>query len=196
MKYLRPSIVLFLLFIVGTGVIFPVCITLIANFAFPRQAQGSLVSVNGKVVGSELIGQKFTDPKDFHPRPSANDYDAENSGGTNLGPTNSQLLTGAKGFDGVKQLAIAYRKENGLGPDVVIPSDAVTRSGSGLDPDISVENALLQAPRIAKARGVSVSQVQALVQSMIQPKFVGIFGAPCVNVLELNIALDKHAVTP
>ena len=191
MKYLRPASALLLLFLIGTGVVFPLFITFVANFAFPYQAHGSLLKLDGKIVGSELIGQNFTDPKYFHPRPSANNYDAENSGGTNLGPTNPQLLVGAKDFDGIQQLAALYRKENGLSADTIIPADAVTRSGSGLDPNISVRNALLQAKRVAATRGLPLSAVTSLIGRSTVQKFLGIYGGKYVNVLDLNLAIDK-----
>jgi len=193
MKLLRASAVLTLFFVIVTGIIFPLVITAIAQVAFPFQANGSMVKVGNKVIGSKLIGQNFTSPKFFHPRPSAagDGYDANNSGATNLGPTNPKLLDGADGFEGIKQLAIKYRKENGLEPNVIIPADAVTRSASGLDPDISPLNAKLQVSRVALARGMSASRVLGLVDRHTELPFLGIFGEARVNVLELNLDLDS-----
>lgn len=192
MKILRPAIVLTLFFIVLTGLIFPFAITGIAQAAFPHQANGSMVTVNGKVVGSSLIGQGFSSPKYFHPRPSAagSGYDANNSSGTNLGPTNPKLLEGAEGFDGVKQIAAAYRTENGLAADAVVPVDAVTRSASGLDPHISPANAALQAARVARERGITEEAVKDLIAKHTEGPWLGIYGDPRVNVLQLNLALD------
>lgn len=202
MKYLRPAIVLTLFFVVVTGFVFPLVVTGIAQAAFPKQANGSLIRASdGTVVGSELIGQSFAKPEYFHPRPSAagNGYDGANSSGTNLGPTSDKLINGvhdpknpSNDFDGVKDLAAAYRKENGLSPDTVVPVDAVTRSASGLDPHIGVRNAELQAPRVAKARGLSLDEVRQRIRECTDPAFAGIFGEPAVNVLKLNLALRRR----
>lgn len=194
-----------LFFIVITGLAFPVLIWGISQAAFPKQANGSLIKdAQGNVIGSEIIGQNFAKAEYFHPRPSAagNGYDAANSSGTNLGPTSDKLINGihkktADGkddpgnFDGIVDLAKAYRTENGLAADTEIPSDAVTRSGSGLDPDISPANAELQAARVAKARGMTLDQVKKLIDDNTSGRFIGIYGDPRVNVLELNLALDK-----
>jgi len=151
---LRPAIVSVLAWTILLGLVFPGVVTIVANILFPFQAHGSLIVRNGKVVGSELIGQNFALPIYFHPRPSAagNGYDPTSSGGTNLAPTTDKLINGlhhgpkaTDNFDGIKDLATAYRQENNLWSTTPLPTDAVTRSGSGLDPDISVENALLQA---------------------------------------------------
>jgi len=204
MKHLRPAIVLTLLFVVLTGFGFPAMMYGIGR-AFPHQADGSLATnAKGEVIGSELIGQNFTKPEYFHPRPSAagNGYDANNSSGTNLGPTSDKLINGihkktADGkddpgnFDGVVDLVKAYRTENELAADVKVPADAVTRSASGLDPQISPENAALQCARVAKARKMDLAKVQGLVAQNTTPRFLGIFGDPGVNVLALNMALDK-----
>lgn len=202
-KQLRPAIMAVLAFTVLTGLVFPLVITGAARVLFPRQAAGSLVERDGAVIGSELIGQSFSKPEYFHPRPSAagNGYDAGNSSGTNLGPTSDKLVNGihkktADGkddpgnFDGVKDLADAYRKENGLTSDAILPADAVTRSASGLDPHISPANADLQATRVAKARGMSETQVQQLVADNTEGRTFGVLGEPRVNVLKLNLALD------
>jgi K+-transporting ATPase ATPase C chain len=198
MKHFKSAIIMTLLFIIFTGFGFPALMFVIGR-ALPNQADGSLVSVNGNVVGSGLIGQQFAKPEYFHPRPSAagSGYDANNSGGTNLGPTSDKLINGVHDpknpsgdFDGVKDLAIKYRQENGLPADAVIPSDAVTRSASGLDPAISVDNADLQAKRVAEKRNMPLEQVKQLIAQNTDEPFLGIFGAPSVNVLKLNLALD------
>lgn len=203
MKHLRPAVLLTLFFILVTGLAFPAAITGIAQVAFPHQANGSLIVENGKAVGSEMIGQSFAKPEYFHPRPSAagSGYDASNSSGTNLGPTSDKLINGVaddpktkdtdESFDGVKQLAEKYRKENGLAADAMLPADAVTRSASGLDPQISPRNAELQAERVAKARYMDVARVKALISANTDRPFVGVFGDPAVNVLRLNRALDS-----
>ena len=201
---LRPALVSVVLFTLLTGFIFPGIITAIATIAFPHQAHGSLIEENGKIIGSELIGQNFTKPQYFHPRPSAagNGYDGSSSGGTNLGPTSDKLLHGIHkkttdgkddpgNFDGISDLTTAYRAENGLATDAVVPADAVTRSASGLDPHISPQNAALQVTRIAKARGKEASAIQALVAQYTESPALGLFGEAHVNVLALNRALDK-----
>ena len=199
MKLLRPALVLNLFFVLVCGLAFPGVITAIAQTVFPKQANGSLVVQDGKVVGSTLLGQTFTKPEYFHSRPSAAGagYDASNSGGTNLGPTSDKLLNGVHDpknpsgdFDGVKDLVKTYRTENGLAPDALLPADAVTRSASGLDPHISPRNAELQAARVAKARGLSVEQVRVLIRENTEASFAGLFGDSGINVLRLNRALD------
>ncbi|MEQ1821430.1 MAG: potassium-transporting ATPase subunit KdpC [Fimbriimonadaceae bacterium] len=191
MKILRPALVLTLFFVLLTGLAFPLLITGIAQALFPGQANGSMVIAEGKVVGSSLIGQSFSDEKFFHPRPSSGGYDANNSGGTNLGPTNPKLLQGADGFDGVKQLAAQYRAFNAVGEDVVLPADAVTRSGSGLDPHISVENALLQAGRVARANQVEKARIEALIGELAETPLLGLGEKRYVNVLLLNRAVKE-----
>lgn len=194
---------LVLAFVVVTGFIFPAVIWGIGQAAFPHQANGSLIKdAKGNVVGSELIGQNFAKPEYFHPRPSAagSGYDANNSSGTNLGPTSDKLINGiaddpkTKDTDetylGIKQLAEQYRKENGLAPDAILPADAVTRSGSGLDPHISPENAMLQASRVAQTRGMSVDDVKKLIEENTEGRLAGVYGDPRVNVLKLNLALE------
>lgn len=199
-KILLPSVVLNLWFIVLFGFLFPVVIYGLAQAIFPHQANGSMIkNANGQIVGSELIGQDFTKLEYFHPRPSGagNGYDANNSGGTNLGPTSDKLINGvhdpknpANDFDGVRDLANKYREENDLAQDAIVPADAVTRSGSGLDPDISPENAALQAPRVAKARSIDLAKVQSLIEANTSERFAGVYGEKRVNVLKLNLALD------
>jgi len=204
MKQLRPAIVLTLFFIVVTGIAFPVVVWAIGRAAFPGQAEGSLIrDASGKVIGSALLGQSFAKPEYFHPRPSAAGagYDAANSSGTNLGPTSDKLVNGVKddpatqGVDetylGFRDLAKAYRDENGLARDAMIPADAATRSASGLDPHISPANAALQVARVAKARNLSADQVTDLVKQNTTGRALGLFGEPTVNVLGLNLALDR-----
>ena len=178
MNNLRPAILLTLFFVVLTGLAFPLAVWAVGRLAFPKQAAGSLIKdAQGKVVGSSLLGQTFTKPEYFHPRPSAAGagYDAANSSGTNLGPTSDKLVRGirddpaTKGVDetflGFGDLAKAYREENELAAGAVVPADAATRSASGLDPDISPGNARLQAARVAKARGLAVDRVNQVVDA-------------------------------
>ena len=174
-----------LLFTVLTGLVYPLAVTAIAQVAFRDQADGSLVEVDGEVVGSSLIGQSFVRAEYFHSRPSAVGYDPHDSGGANLGPTNPDLLAS------VEEYAAAYRAENGLPDDHEVPVDAVTGSASGLDPMISVANAELQAPRVAEARGLSEEAVLELVDDHTTGRGLGFLGEKGVNVLELNVALDS-----
>jgi len=166
--------------------IYPLILWVLSQGLFPHQANGSLIMRKGTVVGSSLLAQGFTDPKYFHPRPSAagQGYDPINSGGSNLGPLSQKLI------DGAKQRIAAYRVENNLGPDAPVPIDAVTASGSGLDPHISLQNALLQADRVAKARGMSRELLHKTIESRTEGRDLGIFGEPGVNVLKLNLDLD------
>jgi K+-transporting ATPase ATPase C chain len=192
----RPAILSVIVLTLVAGGAFPLLLFAIARPSFPRQADGSLVIRNGAVVGSALIGQPFTRPEYFHGRPSAagNGYDATSSGGTNLGPNNRKLVEGADGFAGIRKLAEQYRARNGLAPDAPLPIDAVTRSGSGLDPDITPANAALQIPRIAQARGLREDAVRSLVAEHTRGPQFGFLGSPRVSVLELNIALDRLAL--
>ncbi|MCL5256520.1 MAG: K(+)-transporting ATPase subunit C [Chloroflexi bacterium] len=186
---IRSALVLLAIMTVLLGIAYPLAITGLAQVFFPGQANGSLITgSDGKVIGSALIGQNFTGPGYFHPRPSAagaSGYDATASGGSNLGPTNKKLI------DIVNQRAIAYRQENGLAAGQLVPVDAVTASASGLDPDITPANAYLQAPRVAKARGMAEADVRSLVQKHTEGPVLGIFGESTVNVLELNLDLDR-----
>lgn len=193
-RSLRPAIVLTLLLTVLTGLIYPGIVTAFAQLLFPSQANGSLVhDSHGQVIGSALIGQYWISPQYFHGRPSAtlsNDgrqphpYNAENSGASNLGPTNAKLI------QTIQQRIVAVRKENPDTPPGPVPVDLVTASGSGLDPDISLAAALYQVPRIAKVRGISQAAVTDVVTNHVQGRFLGIFGEPHVNVLDLNLALN------
>ena len=186
-RQLRPALLMLVLMTVITGVAYPLAVTGVAQAAFHRKANGSLVKVNGKIVGSALIGQTFADAKYVHSRPSAagEGYDGTSSSGSNLGPANPALL-GA-----VKQRVTDYRKENSLSVDVQVPADAVTASGSGLDPQISVANARLQAARVAKARGLSADIIAKTIAANTAGRPLGVLGDPGVNVLLLNRALDQ-----
>ena len=166
--------------------IYPFVVWVLAQGLFPAKANGSLVMRSGKFAGSSLLSQGFNDPRYFHPRPSAagEGYDAVSSGGSNLGPTSKKLM------DMVKQRVVHFRTENNLAPDALVPADAVTASASGLDPHISLKNALLQAPRVASARGLSEKTVRKQVDVYTEGRDLGIFGEPRVNVLMLNLALD------
>ncbi len=168
------------------GIVYPLVVTGLAQLIFPNKANGQLIARDGKIIGSRIIGQAFTGPGYFHSRPSAagSGYDAANSGGTNLGPTNKVLITR------VEQDAAALHAEN---PNVPVPVDLVTTSASGLDPDISIAAAEFQVPRIARERNLSVDQVRQLISSHTQGRQLGFLGEPRVNVLELNLALDQQA---
>jgi K+-transporting ATPase ATPase C chain len=183
---LRASIAATLLLAVLCCGIYPAVVWAVGQGLFSDKANGSLVKVDGKVAGSSLLAQGFTAPKYFHPRPSAagQGYDAVSSGGTNLGPTSKKLI------EDVKQRVADYRTENGLAPDARVPADAVTSSASGLDPHISVRNALLQAARVAKARGIGEKDVMAKVEANTEGRTFGLLGEPRVNVLTLNLSLD------
>ena len=169
--------------------LYPFIVFGISQLFFRDQANGSLIAgPDGRVRGSRLLGQAFSGPTYFHPRPSAagNGYDAGNSGGSNLGPTSRKLK------DAIGDRITAYRMENGLNEMEHVPADAVTTSGSGLDPEISLDNARLQVTRVAKARGLSEDRVRKLVQQNIAGRDLGVFGDPGVNVLQLNLALDRQ----
>jgi potassium-transporting ATPase KdpC subunit len=228
------SLRIILVLLILCGVIYPLIVFGVGQLAFNTQANGSLITdTHGRVIGSTLLGQQFTLPEYFHGRPSAVGYDASNSGGSNLGPTNPQLVEGngsevtvAAGtpppagstpvpgkphtyyvpgtYLGVKTYADLFRKENGLSPDTPLPADIVTASGSGLDPDISVEAAMLQVNRVVKARQalggrnaeITPEKVKALIAQYTRGRDLGILGEPRVNVLELNVALDATYGSP
>ena len=186
---IKTSVLLTLVFAGLLCGVYPVAVWAGAQALFPAQANGSLVTAaDGTVRGSALLAQSFTGDKYFQPRPSAagTGYDATSSAGTNLGPTSRKLA------DSIKAAVAAYRTTNGLAADAAVPADAVTSSGSGLDPHISVANAELQAARVAKARGLPLPQVRALVAAQTSGPDWGLLGEPRVNVLQLNLALDQH----
>jgi K+-transporting ATPase ATPase C chain len=210
-KQLLISIRITIVLLLIVSGVYPLVVWGLSQAAFKHQADGSLVTnAAGQTVGSALLAQSFTKPEYFHPRPSAagSGYDPTASSGTNLGPTSDKLINGVhkkdlapgkpdpSDFDGVKDLAAAYRKDNGLPADAQVPVDAVTRSASGLDPQISPANAELQAGRVAKARGVSADVVAGLIKDNTQGRGLGFLGEPAVNVLTLNLALDKAAPMP
>ncbi len=174
--YLRPALTLTVAFTLLTGVAYPLAITGIAQTLFPAQADGSLITQNGRVIGSALIGQDFITPGYLHPRPSASGYNAAGTGASNLGPTSAALVA-----------AVAERR-TAYGPDA--PIDAVTMSGSGLDPDISLANAQGQSARIATARGVDVAKIDAVLADHVEGPLFGLYGLPRINVLAANLALD------
>jgi K+-transporting ATPase ATPase C chain len=195
LREIRPAIVLVVILTLITGLVYPLVMTGIAEVIFPTQAQGSLVEVDGKVVGSALIGQEFTSDKYFHGRlsattaPDPNDssktvpapYNAANSGGSNLGPTNKALI------DRVKADVDKLKAEN---PSMPVPIDLVTTTGGGLDPHITPEAAMFQVPRVAKARNLPEDRVRELVNAQVEGRLLGLLGEPRVNVLALNLALD------
>lgn len=187
-RQIGPAFRVVLVFTVLTGLVYPGLVTAVCQVLFPSKANGSLVTVNGQIVGSTLIGQNFSKAEYFQPRPSAagsDGYDATASGGSNYGPTNQKLI------DRVKVSVDKFRKEN---PDYsgLIPADLVTASASGLDPDFSPASAYAQAPRIAKARGVEVERIRELIASHIESRQMGFLGDPRVNVLALNLALNQQ----
>jgi K+-transporting ATPase ATPase C chain len=198
LKEIRPALVILIALTLITGLAYPLAMTGVAGVIFPRQAQGSLIEKDGKVIGSALIGQEFMSERYFHGRPSATvtpdpkdaiknidkPYNAANSGGANLGPTNRALIERVKGD-------LEKRKEQNVGASV--PIDLVTTSASGLDPHISPEAALFQVPRVAKARKMPEDRLRQLVNEHVEGRFLGIFGEPRVNVLALNLALDRTA---
>ena len=185
---LRVAVVAtFSLAVVLCGV-YPLVVWVISQGLFPHEAEGSLIQRGGNIVGSELIAQNFSSPNYFHPRPSAAGeagYDAASSSGSNLGPLSKKLA------DAVKKRIEAYRVENGLAPDALVPADAVTASGSGLDPHIGLKNVFLQARRVAPARGIGTEALEKIIRAHTEGRDLGIFGEPRVNVLKLNLALDK-----
>ena len=189
-QQILPGLRIKLFMTVVFGIVYPLAMTAICQALFPYKANGSLITTGGKVIGSELIGQDFTRPEYFHPRPSAagdKGYDAANSGGSNFGPTSQKLI------DRTKAAIETFRKEN---PDYAgpLPADLVTASASGLDPHLSPDSARAQAARVAKARGVTVEQIQQWITEFTESPDLGLLGEPRVNVLKLNLALDRALV--
>jgi len=184
---LKPALLASILFTLLLGILYPLFLWAASQLLFHRSAGGSLVENGGAVIGSELIGQKFSAPKYFHPRPSSagDGYDAANSSASNLGPTSQKLI------DALAERASAYRSENQIPPGSLIPADAVTGSGSGLDPHISPENAKLQAARVAAARNLPLASILQAIDEATEGRDLWIFGNERVNVLKLNLALDS-----
>ena len=186
-RQLRPALLVVVVASVMLGLVYPLVVTAIGQVAFDDKADGSLIEVDGVVVGSKLLGQSFTSPEYFQSRPSAAGagYDGSASSGSNLGPTNPDFLTS------IDERVAAYRETNGLSGDAMVPVDAVTASGSGLDPAISVANARLQSTRVAAERGLAVDDVLALIEEHTTDRTLLILGEPAVQVLPLNLALDE-----
>jgi K+-transporting ATPase ATPase C chain len=188
MRYLKQAILVFCIFTIVCGLMYPLFIIALSQSLFPQKANGSIITLDNRTVGSELIGQQFNSPKYFHGRPSGTEpaYNASGSAGSNLGPTNAHFL------EEVKKRVEEVRNANGLPANTPIPADLVLTSASGLDPHISVESAVLQVRRIAKERGVPEAEVEAIVRRHVEQPLGGIWGEPRVNVLKLNLALDSH----
>jgi K+-transporting ATPase ATPase C chain len=184
-REVKPAVLLFVVFSVLTGLVYPLFITGVVQVAMPDKAGGSLIAVDGKIIGSELIGQMFTDPGYFHGRPSAVGYSANSSGASNLGPSSSKLM------EQVSQRVAEVRSENNLPPDAPVLADLVLASGSGLDPHISPDAAMIQVKRVAKARGLPEEDVTAQVLGHVEPAQFGVLVQNRVNVLKLNLALDE-----
>ena len=184
-RQIKAAVIMVLMLTALTGVLYPLAVLAVAQVVFPHQAHGSLIVKNGTVIGSELIGQRFSGPGYFHSRPSAageTGYDASASGGSNLGPTNARLI---------KRARQARRTLRQVNPDSPVPIELVTTSGSGLDPDLSPAGAAFQIPRVARNRGVTEDDLRRIVRAHTKDRQLGLLGEPRVNVLELNLALDK-----
>jgi len=187
LRQLRPALIAVVVLTVLCGLVYPLLVTGVAQAAFRHRADGSLLTRNGRIVGSSLLGQRFSAPEYFHPRPSAagDGYDGQASGASNLGPANPEYLTT------ISERVEAYRRENRLAASFPVPGDAVQASGSGLDPEISIANARLQARRVASERHLPLSRVLRLIDTNTEDRPLGILGDPGVNVLTLNLALDR-----
>ena len=183
MKTLKNAVMVFAVFTILLGVVYPMAVTAVAQLAFPHQANGDLITENGKVLGSELIGQNFTSPQYFHGRPSVIDYNSSTSSGSNLGPTNQKLI------DEVSQRIQEIKQDDGLNSSATIPSDIVLSSASGLEPYISMDSAMIQVPRIARARGISEADVIKIINENEEHPIGS--GTVIVNVLKLNLVLDS-----
>jgi potassium-transporting ATPase KdpC subunit len=186
MKQIRISLLILIIMTILLGFVYPLAMTGIAQLLFQKKANGSFIIAGGRIIGSGLIGQNFSGPRYFHGRPSANNYDGTNSGGSNLGPTNRKLIDVT--LKNIEQV----RKENSLPPDARIPSDLVLASASGLDPHVSLDSALLQADRVARARGIEKKVIEGLITHNTERPYFNTFGNPYVNVLNLNIALERY----
>jgi potassium-transporting ATPase KdpC subunit len=187
-KSMKNAFLLLLVMTIFTGVAYPLAVTAVSQIFFPDQANGSLIKKDNEVVGSLLIAQNFTSPGYFYARPSGagdDGYDAANSAGTNLGPTSKKLM------DSIQQQAADFRQANGLNAEAIVPADAVTSSGSGLDPDISIPNAVLQINRVARERGMSAEEVENVVKECSEHPLLGILGEEKANVLKMNLILDS-----
>jgi len=184
-QIVKTSLALFILLSLLTGLLYPLAIIGVVQTFIPDKADGSLLTANGVVIGSDLIGQKFTSPEYFHGRPSIVNYSANNSGASNLGPSSAKLK------DKTQENLAAIRHENMMPLDSSVPADLVLASGSGLDPHISIESARLQASRVASARNISESEVQDFINEQIEPPYLGILGQSRINVLRLNLRLDR-----
>jgi potassium-transporting ATPase KdpC subunit len=187
-KNILKSFLFYIIFIIILGLLYPLVVTGISRIIFPAKSQGSLIYAGQNIVGSELIGQNFIGDKYFHPRPSAagkDGYDAMSSSGSNLAPTNEDFIST------VSERLVDFKKENNLPDNTIIPADIVTASGSGLDPNISIESAMLQVERISKARGIPVNEIQDLIAKNRENRILGFLGEPKVNVLKLNLLLDN-----
>ncbi|OHD70985.1 MAG: potassium-transporting ATPase subunit C [Spirochaetes bacterium RBG_16_49_21] len=184
MKQFKISILIFLVLSFVFGILYPLSMTGIGQILFPKKANGSVVFLNGRIIGSELVGQSFKSPWYFHGRPSVVNYDASNSGASNFGPTNKKFI------DQVREAAERVKRENGLPADAKLPPDMVLASASGLDPDISLESALVQVNRIARVRGIDRPLVIEILNKTREKQYFNLFGNSFVNVLKLNLALD------
>lgn len=183
---IKTSLKFFIVISVLLGILYPLFITIIGQLTMSDKANGSLIIQDSKIIGSKLIAQAFTDPKYFHSRPSAVNYDGAGSGASNLGPSSKKLL------EDVEKRINAVRTENNLGSNYLIPADMVLQSASGLDPHVSIQNALLQVSRVSKIRNIPEVAIQQLIQENIDRNFIGIWGQQGVNVLKLNLTLDTY----
>jgi K+-transporting ATPase ATPase C chain len=184
MRELKISVLFFLIMSFLFGIVYPLSMTGTARLLFPHKSGGSLIIFKNEIIGSGLIGQNFTSARYFHGRPSASDYDATNSGGSNYGPTTGKFV------DLVEKRVDQVRRQNGLMPDTKVPPDLVLASGSGLDPHISLESARIQVDRIARERGINISAIMEVLNKTAEKRYFGLFGDVYVNVLKLNLALD------